>query len=278
MYFTNERIGFLVTRKDYDFSNIKLVAVDLDGTLLDDDLDISNRTKEAIRGLVKRGIVVALVSGRMLRAIELVRDKLEVDIPIVAYNGGKVFIPGKQEIFCRKIPVAEAVKIIKYGEERDLYVKVYIDDVLYIKEPDSESLAFCKSRNLEYRVVGKLSENIKDDVNMIVIYYKEDNSGVIDEKLKDINVHVTISAPCSIDVVPKGISKDKGLMMLAEHLNIDRKNILAIGNAMNDLEMLRHAGVGIAMKNSEEPLLDRWDNVSEYTNNEEGVYHIIKQI
>lgn len=267
-----------MVEKSYDFSNIKLVAVDLDGTLLDDNLDMSDRTKDAIRDLVSRGIVVALVSGRMLKAVELIRDKLEVDIPIVAYNGGRVFVPGKQEIFCRKIPVAEAIKLIKYGEERDLYVKVYIDDVLFIKEPDSESLAFCKSRNLEYRVVGKLSENIKDDVNMIVIYYKEDNNGVIDEKLRGINAHVTTSAPSSIDVVPDGISKDKGLMMLAEHLHIDRKDILAIGNALNDLEMLRYAGIGIAMKNSEKCLLDKWDNVSEYTNNEEGVYHIIKQI
>jgi hydroxymethylpyrimidine pyrophosphatase-like HAD family hydrolase len=113
---------------------------------------------------------------------------------------------------------------------------------------------------------------------MIVIYYKEDRNGVIDEKLKDIDVTVTTSMSSSIDVVPKGISKDKGLMILAEHLSIQSENILAIGNGLNDLEMLKYAGIGIAMRNSEKCLLDKWDNVSEFTNNEEGVYHIIKQI
>lgn len=264
--------------KSYDFKNVKLVALDLDGTLLDDHLEVSLRTKETIKNLVNRGIFVALVSGRMLKAAELVSSILELELPIVAYNGAKVFIPEKEEIFCKKIPLSEALKVIKYGEERDLYVKVYIDDVLYIKEPDKASLAFSKSRNIDYKVVGKLSENIIDDVNMIVIYYKESRNGVIDEKLKDINVHVTTSVSSSIDVVPAGISKDKGLMILAEHLNIERDNILAIGNGLNDLEMLKYAGIGFAMKNSEGCLLDKWDNVSEYTNNEEGVYHIIKQI
>lgn len=267
-----------MTKENYDFKNVKLVALDLDGTLLDDHLEVSLRAKETIKNLVNRDIYVALVSGRMLKAAELVSSILELKLPIVAYNGAKVFIPGKEEKFSKKIPLSEALKIIKYGEERDLYVKVYIDDVLCIKEPDKESLAFSKSRNIDYKVVGKLSENIKEDVNMIVIYYKEDRNGVIDEKLKDIDVTVTTSMPSSIDVVPRNISKDKGLMILAEHLNIKSENILAIGNGLNDLEMLKYAGIGIAMRNSEKCLLDKWDNVSEYTNNEEGVYHVIKQI
>lgn len=265
-------------KKNYDFKNVKLVALDIDGTLLDDHLDVSQRTKKTIKDLVNGGILVAFVSGRMLKAAELISHKLELDIPIVAYNGGKVFIPKKSEIFCEKIPLAEALKVIKYGEERDLYVKVYIDDVLYIKEPDKESLAFSKTRNIDYKVVGKLSENIKEDVNMIVVFYKENRNGVLDEKLKGINVTFTTSMSGSIEAIPKGISKEKGLIILAEHLKIKRENILAIGNGLNDLEMLSYAGIGIAMKNSERDLLKEWDNVSEHTNNEEGVYHIIKQI
>lgn len=263
---------------NYDFKKVRLVALDLDGTLLDDNLEVSLKTREAIRNLINKGIYVALVSGRMLRAALLVSSMLKIDLPIVAYNGGKVFIPGKDELFSKKIPLSEALKVIKYGEERNLYVKVYIDDILYIKEPDKASLAFSRTRNIDYKVVGRLSENIKEDVNMIVIYYNEDRNGVIDEELKDIDVTVTASMSRSIDVVPSGVSKDKGLMILAEYLNIDRENILAVGNGLNDLEMLKYAGIGIAMRNSEKCLLDQWNNVSEYTNNEEGVYHIIKQI
>lgn len=267
-----------MTNRSYNFKNIKLVALDLDGTLLDDNLGISQRTKETIKSLVSRGINVALVSGRMLRAVQLISDNLEIEVPIVAYNGGKVIIPGENEMFSKKIPLAEALKVIKYGEERNLYVKVYIDDVLCIKEPDKASLAFAKSRNIDYKVIGKLSDNVSADVNMIVIYYKKNMNGIVDEKLKNINVTVTASVSNTIDVIPMGMSKDKGLMMIANHLNVERENILAMGNGLNDLEMLKYAGIGIAMKNSDSSLLKIWDNVSEYSNNEDGVYHIIKQI
>lgn len=264
--------------KNYDFKNIKLVALDIDGTLLDDNLEISQRTKKTISNLISRDIYVVLVTGRTFKAAEFIRKKLDVDIPVVAYNGGMVVIPSKKEVYSRKIPLKEALKIIKYGEERDLYVKVYIEDVLYIKEPDEKSLAFSESNNIDYKVVGKLSENINEDVNMIVVYYKDDIHGVIDEKLKDIDVTITTSVSNSIDVIPKGTSKAKGLKMVAEYLGIERDNILAIGNSLNDLEMLQYSGIGIAMKNSDVALLRKWNNISQYTNNEEGVYHIIKEI
>jgi 5-amino-6-(5-phospho-D-ribitylamino)uracil phosphatase len=267
-----------VAKDSYDMKNVKLVALDLDGTLLDNHLNVSQRTKEAIIELFNKGINIALVSGRPYKAAEFVREKLEIDTPIVAYNGGRVIIPGENEVFTAKIPLSEALKVIRYGEERDLYVKVYIDDILYIKEPDKRSIDFSKSRNINYRVVGKLSENIKEDVNMIIIYYDEDINGVIDEKLKDVAVTITTSASNSIDVIPKGISKGKGLSMLAEHLNIKRENILAMGNSLNDIEMLKFAGIGIAIKNSDISLLKEWDNVSSYTNMEDGVYYTIKQI
>jgi Cof subfamily protein (haloacid dehalogenase superfamily) len=276
---SDKDMKFKETRNTSDqFKKIKLIALDLDGTLLDDDLRVSKRTIEAIKELVCRGINVTFVSGRTYRAAEYIREHVLLDIPVVAYNGGKVVIPSKDEVYSEKIPVAEAMKIIRYGEEKNLYVKVYIDDILYVKEDDEASKAFSISNSIEYRVVGKLSENIDKDINMIVMYYDETIHGDIAEDLKDINVTITMSTINSIDVIPKGISKDKGLKLVADHLNIKRDEILAVGNSMNDLEMLKYAGIGIAMKSSDLKLLEKWNNISEYTNNEEGVYHILKQI
>ncbi|MFL0246314.1 Cof-type HAD-IIB family hydrolase [Candidatus Clostridium stratigraminis] len=267
-----------MAKDSYNFKNVKLVALDLDGTLLNNHLGISQRTKETLKGLYNRGIKIALVSGRPYKAADLVREDLDIDIPIVAYNGGRIIIPGGKEVFTDKIPLKEALKVIRYGEERDLYVKVYIDDVLYIKEPDKRSIDFSKSRNINYKVVGKLSENIKEDVNMIIIYYNEDINGAIDDELRDVDAAITTSAPFALDVIPKGISKGKALKMIAELLNIKRENILAMGNSFNDIDMLKYAGIGIAVKNSDISLLKEWDNVSSYTNNEDAVYHAINEI
>jgi 5-amino-6-(5-phospho-D-ribitylamino)uracil phosphatase len=260
------------------FKNIKLVALDLDGTLLNDDLKISQRTIEAIKDLINRGVYVAFVSGRTYRAAEYVRKNILIDIPVVAYNGGKVVIPSKDEVYSVKIPLCEAMKVIKFGEEKDMYVKVYIDDVLYVREDDEASKAFSISNGIEYKVVGKLSESINEDANMIVMYFNEHVNGEFDDKLKDTDVTITMSTTDSIDIIPKGVSKDKGLKLVADHLNINRDEILAVGNSMNDIEMLTFAGIGIAMKNADPKLLKIWNNVSEYTNNEDGVYHILKHI
>lgn len=264
--------------KNERFKNIKLVALDLDGTLLNDDLKISQRTVEAIKDLQNRGIHVAFVSGRTYKAVELVRKTALVDVPVVAYNGGKVVIPTLDEVYSVKIPLSEALRIIRYGEERDYYVKVYIDDILYVREDDEESKAFSITNGIEYKVVGKLSDNIKEDVNMIVIYFKEHRDEFMDEELRSIDVAITASMTRSIDVIPRGVSKDKGLKLVADHLNVKREEILAVGNSLNDIEMLKFAGIGIAMKNSDQRLLRQWENISEYTNNEDGVYHILKQI
>ncbi|ETA80800.1 Cof-type HAD-IIB family hydrolase [Youngiibacter fragilis] len=255
---------------------VRLVALDIDGTLIGDDHEVSERTVSAIKDLINRGRHVALVSGRTWKAADHIRQKLGVEIPVVCYNGAKVVIPSVDHDFTTKIPIAEARKIMAYGEERGLYTKVYVDDVLHIKEPDEKSLEFCKNSHIDYKVVGKLSENVNEDVNMIVVYYKEDHYGVLDEKLSEIDVTVTTSISNSIDVIPKGISKERGLRLVASHFGIESGEILAMGNSLNDIEMLRYAGIGIAMKNGDVSLLSKWSNVTEYTNNEDGVYHVLK--
>jgi len=201
-----------------------------------------------------------------------------VEIPLVAYNGGRVVMPPKGPVYSVKIPLKEAKRVIQYGEENNLYVKVYIDDVLYVSEDDEASREFSISNGIDYQVVGQLSQGINQDVNMIVLYYPEEIYGRVDPGLKDIDVTITMSTTNSLDVIPKGVAKDQGLRLLARELRVSSESILAVGNSMNDLEMLRYVGLGIAMKNADERLLRQWPLISQYTNNEEGVYHILKYL
>ena len=84
--------------------------------------------------------------------------------------------------------------------------------------------------------------------------------------------------PTAYEFMAEGCNKGKALEVLANHLGVQREDILAAGNALNDLEMLEFAGTGIAMKNADANLLSVWEHISEYTNNEEGVYEIIKEL
>ena len=113
---------------------------------------------------------------------------------------------------------------------------------------------------------------------MILSVYKQLPEDDVDFIFKDLNITTARSTPYVIEFMAKGSTKGRSLELLANHLGIKKENILAAGNALNDLEMLEYAGTGIAMKNSDFNLLERWDVISQYSNNEEGVYNIIKDL
>lgn len=258
--------------------SIKLIALDIDGTLLDDSGNISDNTMKKLNELIERGIYIVLATGRTHKSADNLQRAFALDVPIISYNGGRVILPTTGEIFSSKISLENAIKILKYAEKNNAYIKAYIDDIMHIKEEDEVSTRFAKRHGIEYKVIGELSENIKEDVNMIVFFEEEEDSHDAIALFGDLDVSITRSMPLAYEFMSKGSTKGTSLKILAEHLNIKREEILAIGNALNDLEMLRFAGTGIALKNSDAALLEQWNNISEFSNNEEGVYWIIKDI
>lgn len=123
-----------------------------------------------------------------------------------------------------------------------------------------------------------MGKNIPGGANMIIFIYpqpvREDYQGIF----KDLDISITRSMPTAYEFMARGCNKGGALKILSDHLGVEKDEILAVGNALNDLDMLEYAGTGIAMKNSDPDLLDVWDHVSNFTNNEEGVYEIIKEI
>lgn len=257
---------------------IRLIALDIDGTLLDSGGNISPRTKLKLEKLIDKDKYVVLASGRANKAALGIKEKLSLGLPIISYNGGTIQMPQGEKLIERKITKDDAIKIIKYGEELGISIKAYIDDVFYIEKESEWTRSFADYQKLEYKVVGKLSEYIKSDVNMIVFVYEELPKDDVDRIFKDLSISTARSTPYVVEFMAKGSSKGEALKYLANHLDIKREEILAAGNALNDLDMIKYAKIGIAMKNSDPNLLNEWDNVSDYSNDEEGVYHIIKDL
>lgn len=256
---------------------IKLIALDIDGTLIDDNFNVSNNTIEAIKSLIDKGIYVALATGRAHRAADNVRKQTGIDLPILSHNGGKIILANGKEVSNIKLPISMVKNIIRYSEENEIYIKIYVDDIFYVNVENEITKYFAKNHGLEYKVVNKLSEDIIEDCNMVLLIYDKPVDIGERNRFKDLNLNITMSTPRALEFIPSGVSKGNGLKKLAEILNIDRKEVLAVGNSLNDLSMLEFAGTGIAMKNSDENLLKQWNNVSKFTNNEEGVYNILKK-
>lgn len=258
--------------------NIKLVAIDIDGTLIDDTLKVSKNTIEIIKDLRKRGIEIALVTGRAHAGARKIMDQIGIKLPIISHNGGKVVLEDGKEIKNTKFPIESVKDVLDYGEANRLYTIVYIDDMFYASVDHEINNRIAEKLGVDYKIINNFSEDIIEDINLLLLYFKKEITKKELDKFKDLEVEITTSIPRAVEFIPKGISKAEGLKELKKHLNIKKENILAIGNSLNDLSMLEFAGEGIAMKNSDYLLLENFDNVSLYTNNEEGVYHILKKI
>lgn len=258
--------------------SIKLIALDMDGTILDDNGNFSNKTALKLKELTHKGIQVVFATGRTHRSAENVMNKMGISLPIISHNGSKAVVPLVGELYNNKMPLEDAKVILSHGDKNNLYSKAYIDNVLYIKEPDEVSLQFAKDHGIDYKVVGNLGENIPSGVNMIIFIYPEAVDEDYSEIFKTLNISITRSMPQAYEFMAEGCHKGKALKIVADYLGIKKEEILAVGNALNDLEMLKFAGTGIAMKNSDTNLLEVWDDISSFTNNEEGVYEMIKEL
>lgn len=258
-------------------ADIKLIAIDIDGTLIDDDFIVSKNTIDTIKALKKKGVEVSLVTGRAHCGAKKVMNQIGVDLPIISHNGGKVTLEDGKVILNEKFPISYIDKVLEHAHNNEIYMKVYIDDCFYVTEKNELNEWSAKNHDMEYKVIKNFNSEIFEDINLLIMFYDHEIDEEHLEEFAHLNVEVTTSMPKSIELIPKGVSKASGLRQLKKHLDIKQEEILAIGNSFNDLSMLQFAGRGIAMKNSDPILLNSFDNISQFTNNEEGVYKILKE-
>lgn len=262
--------------------DIKLVAIDMDGTLLNDDYEISLRNREKIRSLLDRGKKVILATGRTFQSARYYAKQLNLDIPIITYNGALIKETlSEKVIYSEKIDLEYVKKLLEFGEKYSVYTKVYINDVLHVKSECEEARIFSHRHRIDYKNIGKLSEEVKENPHLIVFKDSVDKINAVKEKLETelkLPISYTMSTPYSLEFMAKGISKASSLEYLTNILDIKRDETLAIGNGLNDLDMLRWAGIGVAMKNSDRSLLEKWSSISEYDNNDDGVSYILDKI
>ena len=257
--------------------DIKLIAIDIDGTLIDDNFTVSENTIDTIKALKEKGVEVSLVTGRAHCGAKKVMNQIGVKLPIISHNGGKVTLEDGKVILNEKFPISYIDKVLDHGEKNDIYMKVYIDDLFYVTVESELNEWSAKNHGMDYKIIENFNKEILEDINLLIMFYDYEIGEEHLEEFGHLNVEVTTSMPRAIELIPKGVSKAMGLRQLKKHLNIKQEEILAIGNSFNDLSMLEFAGKGIAMKNSDPILLNSFDNISEFTNNEEGVYKILRE-
>ncbi len=248
-------------------AKIRLIAMDMDGTLLNSDKEVTPATKEAI-GLVKeRGVQVTFATGRMFSAAVYYARELGIDMPMINYNGALIKEPNRRiwRYFPLEVPVA--TKVLEIAARHDVYSKAYVKDVLYCDRGWEKSKAFAR----RFRVAAELVEDVAriparvGPPSMIVIIEEPEVLAQVEssllEELGDA-VFITRSRADSLEIIHPQASKGRALLWLAQQMGIDPEEILTIGDSHNDLDLLKVAGVAVAMGNAEQVLKDKADFIT----------------
>lgn len=253
---------------------IKLLAVDLDDTLLDKSSQVSPRCREAIKKAVEKGVTVTVATGRMYAAALPFARQLELDVPIITYNGALIKSSLSGEVFFEQaLDQAVAADVLTLFRERGWYIQVYVGDQFYIAEPNERSRAYEELTKVKAIPVGEdlysMSEHVLKMLSLANENEIQEISRVIQDKFKG-KVFAPISRPTYLEIVHPSINKGRSLDFLASRLGITRNEVMAIGDSNNDLDMIEYAGLGVAMGNAL-PHVKAAANAVTLANDEDGV-------
>lgn len=258
----------------------KLVAIDLDDTLLDDDRRISPATARALEQAVNRGIAVTLATGRMFASAVKVAEQLGLNVPLITYQGSLVKNAQTGEVLYERHVPAEAVEQISgICRETGLHLQAYVDDRLYVREDNDKVRSYSENSGIPYHVEPDFGQILQKPQTKLLIV---DDPVVLDgwlvrfRELFGESVQVTKSKPKFLEFTHPEGTKGHALRFLAGYFGCSMEETLAIGDSWNDRDMIEAAGLGIAMGNAVPELKALADYIAP-SNREEGVRHAIER-
>lgn len=235
-------------------ARVRLLALDLDGTLLRSDLTVSPANHAAVAACLRAGVHVALCSGRTAGSVEHYARLWEGHgLWVIGCNGAEIRPAGGPSLLRRPVPLPLARSIARWAAAEGLYLKAYVDDELLVARVTEETLAFSESQRVPYRAVGDLAGALTSEPTKLVVIDDPERIAALVPGVRDrwgAGVEVTTSAPDSLEITARGVTKGSALQRLAEHLQVEPAAVAVVGNAHNDLSMIIWAGFGGVVRNA----------------------------
>lgn len=256
---------------------IKLVAIDLDDTLLDPELQISRHCLEIIRQVQDKGVLVTLATGRMYRSALPYARLLQVDVPLITYQGALVKNSRSGEILYNKpVPFAEAVKVMDFFHQAGIHYHCYFDDQLCMERLTKDGKDYSELAGVEPVLFEDLREMAKKRETLKILSVVHDKRLIEDlqdgltARYSPSQLNITRSKPYYLEVMHPQATKGDALRVVADHYGIAREEVMALGDSYNDLAMIEWAGLGVAMGNARDEVKQAAAYVT-HSNEEEGV-------
>jgi Cof subfamily protein (haloacid dehalogenase superfamily) len=261
----------------------KLIAVDMDGTLLNEKKEISDRSLKTIYQLRKKGKRIVLATGRPLNGVMRYLEKLDLfdeNDYVVAFNGALVQnTKTKQVIFNKPLSLNDYKEL--YVVSQQLGVNIHALTDKSVLTPKYNPYTEIESQINQIPIIEGDIETIDSSTIIVKVMFIDDPETLdnIISKLPDwVKDKYTIlrSAPIFLEFLDKSVDKGAGVSAIANKLGIQRNEVICVGDAGNDLAMIKYAGLGVAMGNAMEELKSEADFIT-HSNEEDGVAYVIEK-
>lgn len=240
---------------------IKLIALDMDGTLVNHEGEVSQANAAAVKKAKEKGIHVVLSTGRSLSRCRDIAESLGRSSYIVTINGGEIYDHEFNLVDQNILEHKHVERLWELKNEHGLYFWSSTVQGLYnTQNPFDKEI-------LDYEWL-KFGYDIEDD---------EVRQVILDELNANKDLEVTNSSPTNIEINPVGVNKAAALLKVCDWLDIEMKQVMAVGDSMNDMAMIREAGLGVAMGNAQDAVKKEAAFVTT-SNQEDGVAFAIEKI
>lgn len=247
---------------------IKLFAIDMDGTLLNSNSDISEKNIEAMKELNQAGIKTVLTSGRVSSSVDYFNEKIGIDNPMVANNGAVIKLSKDEVLATHPLDDDELINLLEFCDENEFSFNFYDANTFYTNRLILERLNHLKidsNYGMNYQCDIYVSSNPykelkrrKHMANKMLIsgldshpYGQEKAVRIIEDRFLD-ELYVTSSGFGFIEIMHKNVDKWSSILELAKFLGINSNEIAAIGDSNNDLPMIENSKISFAMGNANE--------------------------
>ncbi|MDP2892491.1 MAG: Cof-type HAD-IIB family hydrolase [Bacillota bacterium] len=257
---------------------IKLLALDLDDTLLDQDAKITPRAERAVKNAAKQGVKVVLATGRHFDCVKIYAAQLGLDAPVITQGGSEIFgMDGKRLYACFLSP-RQAREIIAFALEEGVHYQTYTDDGFCYERENEYTRQYHEFNGLKGIEVPNLRDTEVHTPKVLLIEKPEKVTELMTKAKQRFGrkYNITTSKPIYLEFNRVGASKGAAVEYIAKMYGFSRENVMAIGDGLIDMSMILFAGFGVAMANASEAVRTTADYVAR-SNRDDGAARAIEQ-
>lgn len=263
---------------------IKLAAIDLDGTLLRDDMTVSEYTREIVGRVAERGIRIVVATGRMFDSARAKAQLLGLpDMPVICYTGAWAGMSESGKLLWKDgLSKETAWKILADGKARGWLMQSYIDDDIFLAEESPLESMCRKFRAKQAKFIGDAFYTPAEGPTRIIIIEPDETKrdemrAYLETKYGD-DCEMVHPGDFFLDIHKRGVSKANALAHLAKVWGIEADEMVSFGNTENDVSMLTFTGMSYAVGNAEAPAKKAAKEILTRTNNEDAVAHQLEKL